>query len=83
MAYVSKMDLRIKLAKLSSATLYGLYILMLGFVLFSLGACSTQYETMKKVTTITVKNPVKKIDSIKGGVKFQSPLRINSLHKCN
>ena len=83
MAYVTKMDLRIKLAKLSSATLYGLYILILGFVLFSLGACSTQYETMKKVTTITVKTPVKNIKGVKGGVKFQSPLRINSVRKCN
>ena len=83
MAYVSKMDLRIKLAKLSSAVIYGIYILTLSFILFSLGACSSQLETARKIKTVEYRIPIKKIDSIKGGLKFQSPIRVSTIKKCN
>jgi len=82
MAYYSKTDLRIDNTKLITGGLYVKFIIVLGFVLFSLGACSSQYETAKRVTVVKAQNPVKKIDSLKGGLMFRSPIKINSVKKC-
>jgi hypothetical protein len=64
MAYITKMDLRIKLAKISTASLYGVYILALTILMLSLNSCSIQLETSKKIRTYDISSPFKKpVDS--------------------
>lgn len=60
MAYITKMDLRIKLAKISTASLYGVYILALTILMLSMSSCSIQLETSKKIRDYKVSSPFKK-----------------------
>lgn len=60
MAYITKQDLRIKLAKISTASLYGVYILALTILILSVSSCSVQLETSKKIRTYDISSPFKK-----------------------
>lgn len=51
--------------------------------IMALASCSSQYETAKKVTVVQYRVPVQKVDSIKGALKFRSPIKFNTVRKCN